>query len=352
MSNDALPWLTPEIAAAQARHRARVEALWRGETPAEVIAIAGKTLGSSHGLAGRNSIDMLADPDAWLADVFDAMADYADTFADPVTFRPMIVELDPLGVHFVDAVLGADVGLVGTQYWSEQLPYDLDELQPPDLGRSPVLQAAVRLCEKAVAAAWRGGGDIFVATPVLSCGINIAINVFGERFLEALIDRPASARHVLRVINDVIAGCTRAIQAAIPAALRRNSVAENRFAPAGIGQVDGCATQLVSKRVYDSLFRDLDAEVLRLSPGGGLMHLCGTHAQHIPTWSAMSELRAIQLNDRATDDLPLYLAGLRVDQLLYVAPTANTPIERIIEITRGRRLVLQVALAEPIRTPH
>jgi hypothetical protein len=348
---DRVPWLSPEIAAVQAYHRARVEALYRGETPAEVIAIVGKTFGRSHGLAGRAEIDMIADPDSWLADVFAQMADYAPTFADPVTFRPIIVELDPLGVHFVDAVLGARTGLVGGQYWSEQLPIDLDDLRMPDLRASPVFQAALRLGEKAVALARRGDGCIFVATPVLSCAINIAINLFGERFLEALIDRPEAARRCLRVINGTIIGCTRTIQSAIPADIRRNSVAENRFAPPGVGQIDGCATQLVSKRAYDDYFAALDAEVLGLSPLGGLMHICGAHTQHLATWAAMRELKAVQLNDRATEDLPAYFACLRPDQLLYVAPTTDMPLGRVLEITGGRRLVLQQALEAPIPTP-
>jgi hypothetical protein len=64
----------------------------------------------------------------------------------------------------------------------------------------------------------------------------------------------------------------------------------------------------------------LDDEILSLYPGGGLIHLCGSHSQHIPTWRRMASVRAVQINDRATEDVELYLAGLREDQLLYVVP--------------------------------
>jgi hypothetical protein len=68
--------------------------------------------------------------------------------------------------------------------------------------------------------------------------------------------------------------------------------------------------------------------------------------------SGPGKRQAVQLNDRATEDLPLYFAGLRADQILYIAPTVDTPIERVVEITRGQRLVLQAALAESIQVPR
>jgi hypothetical protein len=55
----------------------------------------------------------------------------------------------------------------------------------------------------------------------------------------------------------------------------------------------------------------------------------------------MPALRSVQLNDRATDDLPLYAAGLRPDQILYVSPTEEYPPERILAATAGRRVVMQ-----------
>ncbi len=61
----------------------------------------------------------------------------------------------------------------------------------------------------------------------------------------------------------------------------------------------------------------------------------------------MAALKSVQLNDRAADDFELYWRGLRDDQLIYVGPTAAMPLERILAISGGRRLVLQCLLKGP-----
>jgi hypothetical protein len=58
------------------------------------------------------------------------------------------------------------------------LEYDLDELQMPDLSSSTLFQDSVNLVRKAVKVSQ---GHLFVTTPVLSCAINVGINIFGER---------------------------------------------------------------------------------------------------------------------------------------------------------------------------
>ena len=332
-----LDWLTPEIEEAQADHRARVAALYADPTTGPLY-IAGPTCGRWHGLWGTNQIDMLQQPDAWLADLLADLAAHAEEFADRRTFRPLFMEVDPLGVHYVDALFGAHVYIYEEQTWSDELPGDVADLAPPDLARSPIFLQSLELARKAVALSQ---GRILITTPVLSCPINIAINLFGQRFLETLIERPAVARRALRIITDVIAACTRAFMEVIPAPIRRNSVAGSRYAPPGFGQIDGCATQLVSGAQYREFFAPLDAELLALNPHGGMIHLCGEHGQHIAIWRQMAALRSVQLNDRATEDVELYFCGLRSDQILYVAPTAATPAERILDLTRGQRLVLQ-----------
>jgi hypothetical protein len=62
----------------------------------------------------------------------------------------------------------------------------------------------------------------------------------------------------------------------------------------------------------------------------------------------MAELRAVQVNDRATEDLERYFQGLRPDQYLYVGPTESMPVARILEITGGERVVLQTVLGAPL----
>jgi len=336
---------TPELPRAQATHRARVAALYDGPAPDTVIAIAGRNYGSSHGLHGTNEIDMLKQPAEWLDDVLSDMAGEAELLADPVTFRPMVIELDPLGVHFIDALLGADTCFHHGQVWGDELACDVADLQMHELSKSELLADALELARLAVEASQ---GHILVTTPVLSCPINTGINVFGERLLEAMVTRPEAAHHALRIITDVIRYCLRAFAQVIPQEIRQTSVACSRYAPPGFGQIDGCSTQLVSAAHYREFFAHLDAELLREWPQGGMIHLCGAHEQHIPTWRAMPELRSMQTNDRASEDLEALFHGLRDDQILYISPTETMSVDRIIEITGGRRLVLQWPLEEPI----
>jgi hypothetical protein len=343
---------SPAIQSIQLRHRQRLENLYRGIQPQAVIALDGVGYGRSHGLSGTNEIDMLDDPRGWLADVLADMAARIDLLADEVTFRPPVIELDPFGVHFIDALFGAPIRFQGDQTWSDELEIDLDALECPNLSRSPVFQKTLRLAELAAGAAAAhqadGAGEIFVATPVFSCAINIGINLFGERLLEGLHTRPEAAQQALEKINRTILQAAAGIAAVIPEAIRRNSVAENRLAPAGVGQFDGCATQLVSRRDYARFFAPLDEALIGLSPGGALMHICGAHAQHIPTWKGMPGLRAVQLNDRAMDDLAAYYQKLRSDTIFYLCPSLQVNIEKIMELTRGRRVILQVSLDDPI----
>lgn len=337
----ALHWLTPQIEAAQAMHRQRVEELYQGRTPSHPLAICGRWFGRSHGLLGTNEIDMLQDPAAWLAEVLFDMAGAAAEAADSVNFRPLAIELDALGVHFIDAILGARAYFHEGQAWNDPIECDVADLSRPNVARSPVMQAWKRLAAHVVAAT---GGRLLVTAPVLSSPNNIAMNLFGQRILEAMIERPAAAAHALGVIADTIIDVTRDVLAAVPPDLLRCAVAQNRYAPAGFGYVDGCATQMLSAEHYSKFFAPLDAAILGQYPLGGMMHLCGAHAQHIPAWRAMKPLRSVQINDRAADDFELYYRGLREDQILYVSPTAATTIGRILDTSAGRRVVIQAPL--------
>jgi hypothetical protein len=338
MSKNDFAWLTPEIESAQAHHRERIAALYAGCLDGPAIAIDGATYGHSHHLGGTNEIDMLARPAAWLDEVLDDMAAHACAAADRDTFRPLAIELDPHGVHYIDALFGAEVYFHAGQVWSRELAMDLESLDVPDVRHSPVFLASIRLAQMAVQ---RARGRLMITNPVLSCPTNIAINLFGERFLAALAERPDVARHVLRIVTDVIETCTLAFMQVIPADVRRNSVVANRYAPPGYGQIDGCATQLISGRHYRGYFAQHDHEILAVTPHGGMIHLCGSHTQHIPTWRDMPLLKSFQLNDRATDDLEHFARGLRPDQVLYVTPTEKTPPARILQLTHGRPVIIQ-----------
>jgi len=331
-------WLTADVRRVQAHHAHRVAEVWSGAAPGPVH-IDGRFFGRAHGLWGTDEPDMLEEPEEWLADVLADMGTAAEWAGDERTFRPLYIELDPLGTHFIDALLGAGVYFHEGQVWSDQLTCGIGELEPPDLRSGGLLRKAARLAELALAAT---GGCIPIALPVFSCPVNTGTSVFGQRLLEALVCQPADAARALRVVTDCIIAAVRALHAVVSAGLRLNSVACNRFGPEGFGQIDGCATQLVSAEHYARFFAPLDAALLRAWPAqAGLIHLCGAHAQHIPTWRGMPEIRAVQLNDRAAEDLELYAGGLREDQVIYVAPTPTMPPERILEAARGRRLVAQ-----------
>ena len=339
-----LKWFTPATQKVQAEHRARVAALHEGTGRARLVAITGPMFGRCHGLGGNNDIDMLKDPDAWLDDVLSDMARQATLLANRRTFCPPAIELDALGTHYLDAIFGANVFFKEGQVWSEPLDCELTALAPPDLAGNRVFQASLELARRAVRAAQ---DKLLVTTPVLSCPINIGINLFGERLLAAFIERPAAVSHALRVITALILACCRSFQEIIPVATRRTTVACNRYAPPAHGFIDGCATQLISARHYREFVAPLDNEILSAKgQRGGMIHLCGSCVQHIPAWRDMEPLRSVQLNDRATDDLEHYARGLRPDQVLYVSPTEATPVPRILSLTRGRRIVLQCPMPE------
>lgn len=335
------PSLTNDV---QARHRERVAALYAGGGQGLLVAIRGRFYGAAHGLAGTNSPDMLRRPEAWVADVLADLAASEQELADPDTFRPAAIEMDALGTHFIDALLGARVMLRGGQYWTEPLAAPPDRLRPPEPSRSRPLQAILRLARVATDAS-RGRG-LLVGLPVLSCPINVAINTYGQEFLLWLLDEPGRARRVLRVVTDTILLAARELMAAVPEDLRRTSVVCDRYAPPGYGLIDGCATQLVSASHYRDFIAPLDEETLRAYPRGGMIHLCGASAQHVPAWRAMAALRSVQLNDRAADDAEAYLAGLRRDQVLYFAPTRNMPARRFLALAGDRPVVLQADYRE------
>jgi hypothetical protein len=175
---------------------------------------------------------------------------------------------------------------------------------------------------------------------VLSSPLNIALNLYGQEFLAAMLAEPGAARHDLRVIAAVIRRLHRWFQANVPLAQLQMVETKGRIQPPGHGQLCGCSTQLLSPDQYRRFIAPLDDGILSLYPGGGMIHLCGTHTQHIPVWRAMKSLRAVQVNDRAAEDLPRYFNELRRDQVIYVSPCAGMPIERIMALTGGQRVVI------------
>ena len=333
-----LSWVTPEISAAQAYYSKRFEDLYAGKPVSGPVALNGRMYGHSHGLWGTNDPDPLNQPSAWIDDVLTDMVANASETANMKTFKPLLAEFDVFGTHYIDALFGAKVYFHEGQVWSEPLDCDMADIAMPDLSKNEVFVKSVALARKVVEVSQ---GRFFISNPVLSCPINIGINIFGDKLLWGLVERPDAARHALRIINNVILECMKAFNEAIPCKQHRTGCGNSRYAPDGFGLIDGCATQLVSAGHYAEFFAPLDAELLGAYANGGMIHLCGAHAQHIPAWRSMKKLRSVQINDRAADDLLLYAKGLRPDQVIYVGATANTPMSTILEVAKTRPIVIQ-----------
>ena len=161
--------------------------------------------------------------------------------------------------------------------------------------------------------------------------LNVAVNLYGEDFLVALT-RPDAARHDLAVINRLLCDLHQWYRAHLPVAQLQAVVAAGRCQPPGHGQLCGCTTHLLSAEVYREFIAPLDDALLSVYPHGGMIHLCGVHTQHLPVWREMASLRAVQLNDRAAEDLEAYFRGLREDQVIYLNPTPTMTVARALAI--------------------
>jgi hypothetical protein len=332
---------TEELLAAREHHMARLEALYAGERLERALVLAGIRGGS--GISGPAD----EDPVRWVAEALRSFAEAPARASDPMVFRPLFLEHWYHGVHFLDALFGARV-VPTTQegaggWWNECLRSPVGTLRAPDLGNSPVWRTA-----KALALAMRDSGTTlpFLAPQVLASPLNIAVNLYGEELLVAVVTDPDAARHDLRAITDTIKTLTAWYLETMPPAQYQPIAVAGRCQPRGFGQICGCTSQLLSAAQYRDLVAPLDAEILSSYPRkAGMIHLCGSHTQHLPVWREMKALRAVQLNDRAAEDFPLYFAGLRDDQIIYLRPTATMTIETALAISGGRRLVIATDLA-------
>ena len=88
------------------------------------------------------------------------------------------------------------------------------------------------------------------------------------------------------------------------------------------------------------MLADLDERLLGVYENGGMIHLCGSHTQHVETFKNMKTLKSVQLNDRAAENLEVYFNELRDDQIIYLNPCDGMPVRKAIEITKGKRLVV------------
>jgi len=317
----------PRLSRAQRRHRERLNRLFAGERLDEPFFLRGISTGST-----ASEVD----PESLVVDAICALADRAADATDERLFRPLLLCYNPHEVHFIDDLFGAEVFWHeisrGWQVRSWKRP--AGSLEPPDLAASESWRLVREVAEVFVQIAPQ---NVSLVTPTFSSPVNIIINLYGDPVLADMLDRPDAVRRDLRVITDVIGTCHQWFLDRVPMEALQPIAAGGRFQPPGRGQVCGCANQLLSPGLYAELFAEFDSEILGLYPRGGMIHLCGAHAQHIPTWRGMETLASVQLNDRAADDLELYYDGLRDDQLLYVHECASVSVDLITATTEGGR---------------
>ena len=291
-----------------------------------------------NGIYGSGQADPYTEPELWVNQALESLVSKVDLLRDQVTFRPLAVEYGPYGVHFIDRILGAEVYVDETsrQWYNRYCEHEVGELAHPDLDSD----STWRLAKRAALEFVRSGAKLpYFGLPTLSSALNTAVNIYGEQILVAMYERPEAARRDLQIITDLICELHVWYRANIPFSQLQPVVAAHRTQPPGFGQICGCTTQLVSPSVYRDMIAPLDDQVLSVYPNGGMIHLCGSHTQHIP-WRDMKSLRAVQLNDRAALDLEAYFHGLRDDQIIYANLFDGMPLEKVLEITGGERVVI------------
>ncbi len=319
----------PQQIAARDDVFAQLKAVFAGEAFPNGIHLAGVEHTTDHATL---------DWEVWLDDVLGQLADVAAETPAPNVLRPLCLMYNPRGVHFIDHLFDADVFELNEGNWqSTPLPTPIGELQPVDLDGHPTWQRMMDFAHGFLA---RDVRSVIFGLPTIGSPLNAAVNLYGQAFFEAMLTDPDAVRHDLRVITDLLCDLHRWYRGTIPAEQLQCVCPGGRSQPVGFGQICGCTCQLLSPPQYAEFIAPLDEEVLNVYPRGGMIHLCGAHTQHIPTFREMASLRALQVNDRAADDLETFVEELRDDQVFYLNATDTMTFDRALAITGGRRLVL------------
>lgn len=284
------------------------------------------------------------EPESWVEACLELLAEEPACTAD--RFAPQCVEYPIYGVHYIDRILGAKVifNAESGQWYNEYLRSPIGSLEMPDLETDETWS----LSRRAALAFLNADAALpLFGMPTLSSALNILLNLYGQDALLAIYEDPEAVQHDLDVINTLIRTLHAWYRAHIPARQLQPVISWCRTQPPGYGQLCGCTTQLVSGPMYREFFAPLDDALLGDYPHGGMIHLCGSHTQHTETFRGMKHLKALQLNDRAAADLGQYLAELREDQIIYLNPCREMPVEDALRISGGKRIVLCEAMDAP-----
>jgi len=327
----------PELLSLREKHFSRLKKLYEGmyDSPTAFV-LAGMNCGHP---------TVLGDcPEAKVSEALDELAKHTNLLEDEIIFRPLAVEFDIYGVHFTDKIFGGEVFRVDGSWQVKTLNITPGNLQKPDLEGCSTWILAKNLATEFVKANVKV--PLF-GTPTIASALNVAVNLYGQEILLTMMTDSEAARHDLQIINDTLCDIHKWYIANVPFEQLRPVISWERTQPPGFGQLCGCTTQLVSPDMYKEFIAPLDEKLLSVYPNGGMIHLCGKHTQHIPVWREMKNLRALQLNDAAAEDLQFYFDNLREDQILYVNTCPGMPTEKIMEITGGKRVVIVTHEVDP-----
>jgi len=310
----------------------KLKSIFDGNKPDNIFRI--------NGVVGSSKTDRYKDPEKWVEEALASLNEQAEVILDKDVFKPVCLECGLYDVHFIDKMLGAEVFFESGQWYNKYLDAPVGNLAITDIEENEVFILAKRIAN---AFTEYGLKLPLFGLPTIASSLNIAINLYGEKILVAMCseEEEEDAVHDLTIINNVLCEIHKWYIDKIPFEQLQPVVSCQRTQPPGFGQICGCTTQLLSPRLYRDFVAPLDDKLLSVYSNGGMIHLCGSHSQHIPVWREMNSLRAVQLNDRAAWDLNLYFNGLREDQIIYLTPCEGMTVESAMKITKGHRLVIQ-----------
>jgi len=325
--------------------------LYDDETAVRRLRHFAKTLSTANRLHRQNDGIRVAvspqhylQPEQWVEESLELLALKPETAAN--RFAPACIEYGIYGVHFIDRILGARVFFKDGQWNADYLKTPIGALEMPDLEKDETWNMAKRAALAFVEA------DVklpLFGMPTLSSALNILLNLYGQEALVAILEDEEAACHDLNVVNTLIRTLHKWYRDNVPSQQLQPVISTMRTQPPGYGQLCGCTTQLLSGPMYREFIMPLDDALLGDYQYGGMIHLCGSHTQHIENFRDMPHLKALQLNDRAAGDLEQYFHGLREDQIIYLNPCNEMPLERALEITGGKRIVICQAIDAPIQ---
>ena len=331
----------PELVAARDKHFARMEDVYAGrdDGPGQCFVLYGESVSIG--------VEPLADDNVpeKIEAALDELAGRADALRDEKVFRPLILEVGICSVHFLDRMFHKHVLDEGKVWQNMRMKTPIGQLQPPDLKTDPLWALARECAERAVA---MNTSVPLMTPPCLSSPLNVMLNLYGADVYFAMLEDPDAVRRDLAVIHELVLTTRQWYIDNVPTRQFQGAAALVRCQPPGYGQIDGCSTQMISPELYADMIAPLDAEILGLYPNGGMIHLCGAHTQHCRTWREMASLRAVQLCAGPNLEVDVYFNELRDDQIIYIGPTKDLSMDRILDVTGGRRIILAEDLPEPL----